>query len=117
MTQQLVLLRHGNLGIIIEACHTEGTDDSHEEYFYNEHTCPCNWIDDIIAIIDLNNGDIDPHGIAQYVGRLPLPNNYKDLSGDAIAEFVYERFKTKTSPSQEPLDDKRTEDFHKNQKP
>jgi hypothetical protein len=33
----------------------------HQRYFYNEHTCPTNWTDQIVSIEF--EGDADPHGV------------------------------------------------------
>lgn len=46
-------------------------DDTPEEYaheqryFYNQHTCPTNWIGEIVEIIF--KGDRDPHGVFEFV--------------------------------------------------
>lgn len=34
-------------------------------YYYNEHTCPMNWIDKIVCL--WFNGDDDPHGVFEFV--------------------------------------------------
>jgi hypothetical protein len=39
--------------------------ESHERYFYNEHTCPTNWTRGIVEIIF--EGDHDPHGVFEFV--------------------------------------------------
>lgn len=44
---------------------------SHDAYYYGEHTCPTNWIGDIVAIIA--GGDDDPHGFATFVRRCESP--------------------------------------------
>jgi hypothetical protein len=36
-----------------------------ERYFYNEHTCPTNWLQDIQQIEF--EGDTDPHGVFEFV--------------------------------------------------
>jgi len=41
-------------------------DFSHDEYHYNEHTCPVNYLG-VEEVIDPTTGDEDPHGIFQYV--------------------------------------------------
>lgn len=38
---------------------------SHQQYFYDEHTCPTNWTRDIVEIIF--GGDHDPHGVFEFV--------------------------------------------------
>jgi ribosomal protein L37AE/L43A len=48
-------------------------DDGEEEslrYFYDEHTCPTNFMGQIVEIVDAN-GDKDPHGIFAFVKSEP----------------------------------------------
>lgn len=47
--------------------------DDKDRYFYNEHTCPTNYLQSAIEIITIRNGeaDADPHGIFQYVMTAP----------------------------------------------
>jgi len=44
---------------------TQEEYESHQEYYYNEHTCPTNWTRQIEQIIF--DGDTDPHGVFQFV--------------------------------------------------
>jgi hypothetical protein len=44
---------------------------SHRRYFYEEHSCPTNWIGDCVAVIE--NGDTDPHGYLTFVRSAPVP--------------------------------------------
>ena len=44
---------------------TQEDFESHERYFYDEHTCPTNWTKDIVEIIF--RGDHDPHGVFEFV--------------------------------------------------
>lgn len=39
--------------------------ESHEQYYYDEHTCPTNWVRDIEEIEC--EGDTDPHGLFEFV--------------------------------------------------
>lgn len=39
--------------------------ESHQRYFYDEHTCPTNWTRDIVEIIF--QSDHDPHGVFEFV--------------------------------------------------
>lgn len=41
-----------------------------QRYFYEEHSCPTNWINNIVAVIE--NGDDDPHGFLEYVRTVPV---------------------------------------------
>ena len=55
--------------LIVRGMRFEGREqgsEGHDEYFYNEHTCPTNLLDDIVRFID-EDGDTDPHGIFEYV--------------------------------------------------
>lgn len=52
---------------------------SGDQYFYDEHTCPTNWTNNIIAVI--SDGDEDPHGFATFVRRRDAPPDM-DESGD-----------------------------------
>lgn len=45
-------------------------DDEHDEYFYNEHTCPVNFLG-VEKVIDPASGSEDPHGIFAYVRTDP----------------------------------------------
>ena len=53
-----------------------GNFDSEEEqiedkrYYYDEHTCPINYLDQVVKIID-GNGDDDPHGVFKFVSMEP----------------------------------------------
>lgn len=40
-------------------------DDAHHRYFYEEHTCPTNWLRDVFAI--QAGSDSDPHGLFEFV--------------------------------------------------
>ena len=67
----VVLLKAGDIVLVVEGTlHTPG-DSSHDAYFYNTHTCPTNYLKSVKAIIDLKNKDTDPHGIFEYVATLP----------------------------------------------
>lgn len=55
-------------------------DENHDAYYYNEHTCPTNWTDEIEAVI--SKGDYDPHGFATFVRRIPVPEKYDQVEAD-----------------------------------
>lgn len=58
------------------------------EYFYNEHTCPTNWLKDVQMIA--YDGNLDPHGIARYVRHVDKPSLDHELDDDY--EFVENNF-------------------------
>jgi hypothetical protein len=45
----------------------------HQTYYYNEHTCPTNWIRGIEAVIF--EGDQDPHGVFHFVRAVRVQDN------------------------------------------
>src|SRR5690554_2944620 len=36
------------------------------EYYYNQHTCPTNWLREVIALVQ--DGEADPHGCFEFLG-------------------------------------------------
>ena len=42
----------------------ETSEAEHKEYFYEEHSCPTNWLKPEIVYYD---GDDDPHGLLEFV--------------------------------------------------
>lgn len=45
--------------------------EGHKRYFYEEHTCPTNYLHDVVAV--MVDGDSDPHGLAEYVTAIDRP--------------------------------------------
>ena len=70
--------------------------DDHNEggttaYYYDEHTCPTNWVSEVEAFI--LDGDSDPHGVAQFVRRVdtpPLPEGVADYDLPALFPEAFE---------------------------
>lgn len=60
-------------------------DDSYEiiqssqRYFFEEHSCPTNWLRDCAAVI--YNGDPDPHGFLKFVRSVDVPRDFDDDYG------------------------------------
>lgn len=81
------------LYFVIAARHYQSDDQDqgydHNSYFYDEHTCPTNWTDDIVAVVA--NGDDDPHGFAKFVRRIPMPDDMDD-AGDGSEKSWQELF-------------------------
>lgn len=61
--------------------HANPSDEEDEKrYFYEEHSCPTNWIGDTVMIsVD---GDTDPHGFLKFVRSIPSPVMPDDLNGE-----------------------------------
>jgi hypothetical protein len=55
----------------------ETSRDEHERYFFEEHTCPTNFIGgDVVALYE--DGDRDPHGAFRFVRSVWMPQRYLD---------------------------------------
>lgn len=59
------------------------------KYFYDEHTCPTNWVRNIERFTE--KGDTDPHGVFQYIDHVTdeelksvLGADYKTTDSDWI---------------------------------
>lgn len=69
------------------------SDDIHKDdydnnkYFYNEHTCPTNWINNVDFIIDQNSLSADPHGLFEYVKSVKLEKEL-DIDDCGINQLV-----------------------------
>lgn len=44
-----------------------GRKERDQSFYYNEHTCPTNWIKRVVGIVI--GDDPDPHGLFEFVGR------------------------------------------------
>lgn len=68
-------------------CDKDGNlDTSGQPYFFEEHTCPWNYLRFPISV----NGDPDPHGIFRWVASIPLPDDYE---GDGNFEQYFPVYK------------------------
>ena len=57
-----------------------GDDVDSSRYFYEEHSCPTNWISKTVMIsVD---GDTDPHGFLTFVRSVPMPTMPGDPNED-----------------------------------
>lgn len=87
----LVFLKRGGIGLIVEGM--SFNSENNDEYFYNEHTCPTNYLSCVVAIVDLEHGDPDPHGIFEYVTTLPWVEGFDECNFNIkpyIENFEYE---------------------------
>lgn len=85
----LVLLRHGDIGLVVEGMAFEDHPGSPESY-YDENTCPTNYLKHVKVIIDLKRNDTDPHGIFQFVAVRPYDPRIEEcnLSDDELAKII-----------------------------
>jgi len=92
MGKCLVLLKNNDIGLVVEGLYFNNEFDSNHEYFYNEHTCPVNYLKDIKEIFDLKNKDYDPHGIFQYVTTLPYDSRIDDSNNDEFKTELMKKY-------------------------
>lgn len=70
----IVFLKNANVLLAVEGMYFDGDlDIDHLTYYYDEHTCPTNYLR-CEMVIDLDDGDSDPHGIFEFVGAIPYVN-------------------------------------------
>lgn len=90
----LVFLRRGDVLLVVHrlaevahGCTTyEGKlDQSGQAYFYNEHTCPTNYLSDVVAVVDLKTNDPDPHGVFEFEGAIEAKGAHDE---DTAKRFV-----------------------------
>jgi len=83
-----VFLKNANVGLIVKGSRNNPKAESYptelevKEYYYNEGTCPTNYLSEVIAIINLDDGDIDPHGIFEFCGMADFPVDFKENGSD-----------------------------------
>lgn len=87
----IVILRNGRIVLVLKGMkfngHASGSPNN-DDYFYNEHTCPTNYMKNVKAVIELPNkeqrqADTDPHGVFKYVATLPWDDALDRCDNDA----------------------------------
>jgi hypothetical protein len=54
---------------------SEETYDDHHKFYYNEHTCPTNYLSGVVEIIEGDSND--PHGVFEFVRELSAEEQTK----------------------------------------
>ena len=76
-TKKFVFFKNSNIGLIVKITSFD-SEQEQMQYFYDEHTCPINYMSNVIAVINLETGDDDPHGIFEYCGSSDYPADYSE---------------------------------------
>lgn len=63
----LVFLRKEDILLVVKGRAFNGSMDG-DPYYYEEHTCPVNYLRESVMVIDIPNQDKDPHGLFDYLG-------------------------------------------------
>lgn len=79
LSLDLLIVRPGLHLVVMNPYNDYRDDPGAGSFLYEQHTCPTNWIDRVVAIIA--DGDDDPHGFAKYVRSIPAPEGM-DEAGD-----------------------------------
>lgn len=103
LCNSLVLLRHGDIALVVKGLKFQENLAGDSSYYYNEHTCPTNYMRDVKVIINLRTGETDPHGIFKYVKEVPYdPAIEECISDDRLAKILQvtcdDLLKLKNSP-------------------
>jgi hypothetical protein len=78
----IIFLKNGNILLAIKGMYFNGNHDiENDRYFYEEHTCPINYLKNVEMIINLEDDNIDPHGIFKFITSIPYINleNVEDI--------------------------------------
>lgn len=91
----LVLLRRDQSELFFVMKHDQyvehdGPNLGFARYFFEEHSCPVNWLSDCIAVIDA--GDTDPHGFLRFVDVVEIPADFDPDDSDQWSKIFPEAF-------------------------
>ena len=90
----LVLLQNDQIALVVEGINFSDQPNDNNEYFYNEHTCPTNYLTRVIDVIDLKEKQTDPHGLFKFVKSIPFveaPENQYRSYEDVMKLFGVEQ--------------------------
>ena len=91
--QTFVFLKSNDIGLIVKGMRFEpsiadGSEYESNQHYYDQGTCPTNYLSEVLAVVDLGNGDCDPHGIFKFKGVKDFPADFNE--GDC--NYDYSRF-------------------------
>lgn len=78
----IYLLRRGNRTFKPGEVLNDVKDNA--RYYYNEHSCPTNWMDNFETIAF--DGDGDPHGVVRYLNSI-MPEDYAKIEAEINAAY------------------------------
>lgn len=55
-------------------------NQGHQRYFFEEHSCPTNWLRECVAVIE--EGDCDPHGFLEFIRAVDVPEDFSEDDDD-----------------------------------
>jgi len=67
----ITLKSEGPVTLLVEGlAFIPGDSEEHQRYYYDEHTCPTNYMPNVVQVID-EAGDRDPHGVFRFISAEP----------------------------------------------
>jgi hypothetical protein len=69
---------------------TDEKNQHHQRYFFEEHSCPTNWLKECVMVI--KDGDCDPHGFLSFVRAVDVPEDFDTGEDDKVAALFPEAF-------------------------
>lgn len=69
---------------------TDEQNQEHQRYFFEEHSCPTNWLRECVAVIQ--NGNTDPHGFLTFVRAVDVGNDFDEDDDEQWAILFPEAF-------------------------
>jgi len=82
----LVFLKFDNILLAVKGMYFD-KNLNFLKYFYEEHTCPINYLKSAELIIDLHYENTDPHGLFEFVGAIPYVET-ENMEYDEINQLV-----------------------------
>jgi hypothetical protein len=65
---------------------TDEANQSHQRYFFEEHSCPTNWLRECVVVIV--DKDCDPHGFLEFVRAVDVSDDF-DVDDDSNWPAVF----------------------------
>lgn len=70
-------------GMSFEKNGKAGLDEARDKYYYEEHTCPSNFVHAEVLAGD----DADPHGIFQHLETVVMPDDWRERDTQEIGDY------------------------------
>lgn len=84
--KSIVFLKNENVLLCVRGLYFDGVHDiENDRYYYDEGTCPTNYMGNVEVVIDLKDGDADPHGIFKFVASIPY-RQYEEM--DDVQDYL-----------------------------
>jgi hypothetical protein len=86
--------------LVVKGRRSEAEALERHRYYYDEHTCPTNYLTEALCI--LTPDDPDPHGLFRYVTAVPMPEKGRDTFHNTSVEEVLAMFRRTAADFTEP---------------